>query len=139
MRRPRTADEGRKAREGLFVVLPREAAKTFHGYDTDPEVLLACMIVSGTLDTSKICRTEIHLADNIAITDEDRAAYTAFRRVWSQPTKEETELVLSWAQRIYENADHRRKGGPHKPFAWKKGGRNKASCGTGLAMSLSAF
>jgi hypothetical protein len=32
-----------------FVVLPREAAKTFHGYDTDPEILLACMIVERQL------------------------------------------------------------------------------------------
>jgi hypothetical protein len=46
MKRPRIADEIRKAREGLFVALPREAAKT-HGYDTDPEVLLSKPNCSG--------------------------------------------------------------------------------------------
>lgn len=96
-----------------FVVHPREVAKSFHGYDTDPEILLACMIVSGTFDTSQVCRTEIHLANGLPLTNEQSAADKAFRRVWSQPTEEETALVLDWAARIA--------GDLHKSFAWKKG------------------
>jgi hypothetical protein len=66
--------------------------------------------------TSELCGTEIHLANRIAITDEQSATYKAFRRVWSQPTDEETQHVGQWAGRIARD--------PHKSFAWKKGGIN---------------
>jgi SAM-dependent methyltransferase len=33
-----------------FIMHSREVAKSFHGYDTDPEILLACMVVSGAYD-----------------------------------------------------------------------------------------
>jgi hypothetical protein len=106
-----------------FIVHPREAAKVFHGYDTDPEILLACMVVSGAHDTAEICRTEIHLANEPApATGLEAERYETFLRVWNRPTAEENERVLEWARRIYQSADHRRKGDPHKSFAWKKGG-----------------
>ena len=73
-----------------YVVHPREAAKAFPGYDTDPEILLACILTSGTYDTSEICRTEINLANELApATGIEAERYEAFRRVWSQPTEEE--------------------------------------------------
>jgi hypothetical protein len=62
--------------------------------------LLGCIIVSGTLDTAAILRTEVNLAHGIAITDDERAAYEAFRRVWSQPTDAERAAVMSWARRL---------------------------------------
>jgi hypothetical protein len=88
------------ARGEPFVVHPAEVAKCTAAYQTDPEILLACIIVSGTLDTAVILRTEQHLAHGIAITDEARTAYEAFRRVWSQPTDAERTAVMTWATRV---------------------------------------
>ena len=107
--------------ERPVIIAPREVAKGFHGYDTDPEILLDCMIVSGSYDTAIVCRADNCIGHKIDISEEERAAYKAFRRVWSQPTEEETELVLNWARRIYNNTDRRRKADPNKSFAWKKG------------------
>lgn len=101
--------------DDLFIVDPREVAKSgFQAYRTDPEILLACMIVSGTVNTARICRTSIRLANELApATAEEAQRYEAFLRVWSDPTDEETTAVLQWARRIAAN--------PQKPFAWQKG------------------
>lgn len=69
-------------------------------YRTDPEVILGCIIASGTLDTAEVLRAEISLSYGGAVTDAQRAAHEAFRRVWSAPTDLERETVLSWAQKI---------------------------------------
>jgi hypothetical protein len=50
------------------------------------------------------------------MTTNKNAPYKAFRRVWSEPTDEETQQVLRWAGGI---ARSRR-----KSFACKKGGIN---------------
>jgi hypothetical protein len=56
--------------------------------------------VSGTLDIADIRRTEQHLAHNIDVSEAERAAYDAFRRVWQRPTETERAAVLNWAGRI---------------------------------------
>jgi hypothetical protein len=82
------------ARGEPFIVHPREVAKCTQAYQTDPEILLGCIIVSGTLDTAASLRTEQHLAYGIAITAAERAAYDAFRRVWQTPTDQERAAVM---------------------------------------------
>jgi len=83
------------------VVHPREAAKAFPGYDTDAEILLGCVLTSGTYDTSEICRTEIHLANELAPpTGIEAEHYEDFRRVRSQPTEEGKVRVINSANEI---------------------------------------
>ena len=95
------------------MVHPKEAAKAFKGYDTSPEVLLACIVVSGTLDTSEIIRIEIITAIDIEITDKQQRIYDAFRRVWATPTEAERAAVMELAQKIAAGA------GSRKPLLWK--------------------
>ena len=45
-------------------------------------------------------------------TSEEAERYEALRRVWREPTEEESSGVLQWARRIA--------GDPHKSFAWQK-------------------
>jgi hypothetical protein len=98
-----------------FVVHPREVAKTTAAYQTDPEILLGCIIVSGTLDTAMVLRADQQLAHDIHIDPEHRAAYDAFRRVWQSPTAEERSAVLEWAERIAKGSRS-----PHRGhFQWK--------------------
>lgn len=88
-----------------------EVAKSFQAYETDPEILLACMIVSGTTNTAEICRTEISLANDLApATGAEAERYEAFRRVWKHPTSKERDAVVKLARRI---AKHQQ-----KPFVW---------------------
>jgi hypothetical protein len=88
------------ARGEPFVVAAAEVAKCMAAYRTDPEILLGCMIISGTLDTATVLRTEIQIASGIPITDRQLAAYFAFRRVWQAPTDAERTAVLQWAERL---------------------------------------
>jgi (p)ppGpp synthase/HD superfamily hydrolase len=53
------------ARGEPWVVHPAEVAQSMATYQTDPEILLACIIVSGTLDTAAILRTETQLAHGV--------------------------------------------------------------------------
>ena len=96
-----------------FIVDPREAAKAFKGYDTSPEVLLACIVVSGTLDTAEILRTEILLANEMQITGEQQRSYDAFRRVWATPTEAESDAVMELAEKILAVPRS------HKTLVWK--------------------
>lgn len=100
------------ARGEPFLVHPSELAKSTAAYQTDPEILLGCMIVSGSLDTAVILRTEILLGNGLKVTEEARASFDAFRRVWSQPTTSEREAVMSWAKRLA--------GGGDRTFRWSK-------------------
>ena len=88
------------ARGEPWVVHPAEVAKATAAYQTDPEILLGCIIVSGTPDTAIILRSEIRIAHGIPITDDERTAYDAFRRVWQSPTERERASVLTWAAKI---------------------------------------
>jgi hypothetical protein len=45
------------------------------------------------------------MAHGIAITEEQRAAYDAFRRGWSQPTDADRGAVTAWARRIARRSD----------------------------------
>jgi hypothetical protein len=95
----------------LYIVDPREVAKSFRAYYTDPEILLGCMIVSGTPNTAEICRAEIHLANDLApATGADALRYENFRRVWKDPTPDERAAVLQQARAIARD--------PHKAFTW---------------------
>ena len=87
------------ARGEPFVVHPREVAKITAAYQTDPEILLGCIVVSGTLDTAIILRAEQHLQHGIKVDEAGQTAYDAFRRVWSQPTDDERTAVLKFAER----------------------------------------
>ena len=98
-----------------IIRYPRAVAKIFRAYHTDPEILLACMIVSGTKNPAEVCRTELNLADNLSpSTSEEAYRYEAFRRVWKEPTAEEEAFVFQLARRIARDAN--------KAFAWTKGG-----------------
>jgi hypothetical protein len=102
------------ARGEPFVVHPREAAKTTKAYQTDPEILLGCIIVSGTLDTAAVLRTDQDLPYGVTITADELAAYDAFRRVWQRPTAQERAAVLVWAERIAEASRRKHRGA----FQW---------------------
>jgi hypothetical protein len=95
-----------------FIVATREVAKCTKSYRTDPEVLLGCIIVSGTLDTAEVLRAEVNLSYGAAITDGQRAAHIAFRRVWASPTEQERNDVLAWAEKIAGKPKHLTWSGP---------------------------
>ena len=92
------------ARGEPFIVHPREVAKCTAAYNTDPEILLGCIIVSGTLDTARILRVVIRGSEP---PEDERAAFEAFRRVWHSPTDGEREDVLTWAVSISGAAKQR--------------------------------
>ena len=96
-----------------FIVSPMEAEKVFKGYETSPEVLLACIVVSGTLDTAEVLRTEICLANDLEITEEKRRSYDAFRRVWATPTEAEQAEVMKVAEKISASTSSQ------KPLVWR--------------------
>jgi len=99
-----------------FIVAPREVVKATAAYQTDPEILLGCIIVSGTLDTAAVLRTDHNLNyPAVTIEDAERAAYDAFRRVWQSPTAEERSAVLQWAERIAKASRRPHRGG----FQWR--------------------
>jgi len=87
------------ARGEPFVVDPREVAKITAAYQTDPEILLGCIVVSGTLDTAIVLRAEQQLHHGIKIDAAAQAAYDAFRRIWLMPTADERAAVLKFAER----------------------------------------
>lgn len=101
VRRPTFAEKtaAMLARGEPVVVHPAEAARCTAAYQTDPEVLLACIIVSGNLNTIDVLATETRLAHGIAVADGERAAFDAFRRVWQVSTDNERAAVLKWAKR----------------------------------------
>jgi hypothetical protein len=96
-----------------FIVHPREVAKCTGAYQTDPEVLLGCIIVSGARDTGEVLKTDYLLTHGleIEITDDDRAAFDVFCRVWQFPTDDQRAAVLKWAERIARQSrrPHRRR------------------------------
>jgi len=103
MPRPRTilADKNAMlARGEPFIVHPAEVAKFTAAYETDPEIILACIIESGTLDTSAVLRTALRIANALPVTDEESAAFEAFRWVWSCPTDKERAAVMALVERI---------------------------------------
>jgi (p)ppGpp synthase/HD superfamily hydrolase len=101
------------ARGEPWVVHPREVAKLpeFHG--TDPEIILACILEAGILDTGDVLKTAIHQRHGLAVTDEAKAAYERFRRMWQQPTDEQRRAVLDRALRIATGSNTRR-----RAFEW---------------------
>jgi hypothetical protein len=103
------------ARGEPFIVDPREVVKTTSAYQTDPEILLGCIIVSGTLDTAAILRTEQRITHGIEINPDERKAFDAFRRVWQSPTDPERSAVLQWAERIAKATRRSHRGG----FQWR--------------------
>jgi hypothetical protein len=88
------------ARGEPFIVQRAEVAKFTAVYETDPEIILACIIESGTLDTSAVLRTVQRMVNALPVTDKENAAFEAFRRVWSDPTDKERAAVMALAQRI---------------------------------------
>lgn len=88
------------ARGEPVVVHPEEVAKCTAAYESDPEILLGCIVVSGTLDTAAVLTTETRLAHGIAVAADELAVYQAFRRVWSKPTDDELAEMVEWARRI---------------------------------------
>jgi (p)ppGpp synthase/HD superfamily hydrolase len=88
------------ARGEPFIVHPAEVAKLTAVYETDPKILLACIVESGTLDTSAVLRTVQRMLNALPVTDKENAAFEAFRRVWSDPTDKERAGVIALAQRI---------------------------------------
>jgi len=90
-------------------VHPREVAKLpeFHG--TDPEIILACILEAGVLDPGEILKTAIDQRLRLTITDEAKAAYEVFRRIWQQPTDEQRSKVLDLALRIATGSKTRRR------------------------------
>jgi hypothetical protein len=99
------------ARGEPYIVHPSEVAKFTAVYETDPEILLACIVESGTLDTSAVLRTVQRMLNALAITDEERVRFEAFRRLWSYPTDNERAAVIALAQRIAANND--------RPLRWQ--------------------
>jgi (p)ppGpp synthase/HD superfamily hydrolase len=96
------------ARGEPWVVHPREVAKLpeFHG--TDPEIILACILEAGVLDTGDILKTAINQRLGLTVTDEAKAAYAVFQRIWQQPTDEQRRAVLARALRIATGSKTRR-------------------------------
>lgn len=101
------------ARGEAWLVHPREVAKLpeFHG--TDPEIILACILEAGVLDTGEILKTAIDQRHGLAVTDEAKAAYEVFRRIWRQPTDEQRHTVINRAVRIATASKTRR-----RAFQW---------------------
>jgi (p)ppGpp synthase/HD superfamily hydrolase len=97
------------ARGEPWIVHPREVAKMPELNGTDPEVILACILEAGILDTADVLKTAIHQSHGLAVSDEAKAAYDSFRRVWQQPTDEQREAVLSRALRIVTTSRTRRR------------------------------
>jgi hypothetical protein len=52
------------------------------------------------LDTAEVLRAEMGLSHRYEITDAQREAHIAFRRVWASPTQEERQAVIVWAEKI---------------------------------------
>src|SRR4029077_4675726 len=101
MRHPAIAEKQALLAKGQpWIVHPREVAKLpeFHG--TDPEIILACIIEAGILDTGEILKTVIDHRLGLTLTNEARAAYEVFRRIWQQPPGEQRRTVLDRALRI---------------------------------------
>ena len=81
------------ARGEPWVVHPKEVAKSTAAYQTDPEILFGCIIVSGTLDSAAVLQTDIVLTHGGATTETARIAHDAFRGVWQSPTVQEATNV----------------------------------------------
>jgi (p)ppGpp synthase/HD superfamily hydrolase len=92
-----------------WIVHPREVAKLpeFHG--TDPEIILACILEAGVLDTGDILKTAIDHRLGLTVTDEAKATYEIFRRIWQHPTEEQRRTVFDRASRIATASKTRRR------------------------------
>jgi hypothetical protein len=88
------------ARGEPFIVAAREVSKVTKAYRTDPEIILGCIIVSGSFDTAAVIRTEILLDAGASVSEAAKDSHTAFRRVWQAPTEPERQAVAAWAERI---------------------------------------
>ena len=97
------------ARGEPWIVHPREVAKLPEFQGTDPEIILACILEAGILDTADILKTAINQRHGLAVTDDAKAAYEGFRRVWRQPTDEQRAAVLNRASRIMVGSRTRRR------------------------------
>src|SRR5271166_1313687 len=97
------------ARGEPWIVHPREVAKMPEFDGTDPEIILACILETGILDTADVLTTAMRQSHGVAVTDEAKAAYDSFRRVWQQPTDEQRQAVLSRAMRIVTGSKTRRR------------------------------
>jgi hypothetical protein len=67
---------------GLNIVAPAEINKHTKHYRTDAEVLLGCILVSGTRDTAVVLSAEIAFQQGTDLSAFQLAAHAAFRRVW---------------------------------------------------------
>jgi hypothetical protein len=61
------------------------------------------------LDTGDILKTAIDQRLGLTITDEAKAAYGVFRRIWQQPTDEQRRAVSERALRIATASKTRRR------------------------------
>ena len=87
---------------GSTLRLPRAIVKAQHR--SYPALALQCRIPcvleAGVLDTGDILKTAIDQRLGLTITDEAKAAYGVFRRIWQQPTDEQRRAVSERALRI---------------------------------------
>jgi hypothetical protein len=98
-----------------MVVEPKQVAMITGDYRTDPEILLGCIIVSGTLDTLQVLQAEVELHHGLDLSEEQKAVHSAFLRVWASPTEEERLAVMNWAETI---ADAIRPSRRRASFTW---------------------
>ena len=101
--RPTFADKQALLDSGKpWLVHPREVAKCTSAFDTDPEILLGCIVVSDTLDTARVLKAIINLDAGIGLERAEEEAYQRFRRVWQNPTPAERQKVLKWADALVQ-------------------------------------
>jgi len=96
-----------------FVVHPREVAKVFPPEcGTSPAIILGCILVSGTLDTSQVLMSEVKVSLGLALDKDEQRARDAFRRVWAAPTEDERAAVMEMAEKVAAAVRSR------KPLVW---------------------
>lgn len=102
-----------------FIVAASEVTKVMQlqsFYQSDPEIILGCIIVSGTLDTAVVLRAEQHSHHGMAISEEELFAHMMFDLVWREPTEEQREAVLRWAEKIRAGRPKRQQ---RYPLTWQ--------------------
>ncbi len=81
-----------------FLVNIHEVSAIMAEHKASPEIIIACIVVSGTLDTRRILRSEIILAGGGLVSGKERAAYDAFLRVFRNPQGDEMAKVKQFAR-----------------------------------------
>jgi hypothetical protein len=100
-----------------FIVAAREVAKVMQPfYPSDPETILGCIIVSGTLDTAVVLRAQQHFNHGMEISEEELFAHMMFDLVWREPTEEQRKAVLRWAEKIRAGRPKRQQ---RYPLTWQ--------------------